>query len=300
MSIRRLFIIVTSALVIVALAAPAEAVTATKVHVTRTSRWRRPSPDPTGVTYLPRLKRLVIVDSEVDEIPRLWHGVNVWFTTLRGRPRRAWSTLAFSHEPTDVRMRGRNTFWFTDDRAHKVVRLGWGRDKSWGTKDDRSSSFSTSPFGARDTESLAFAQVRKRHPLLLIADGKDSEVYRIAPGRNRRFDGVPPNGDDVVKASFDTEALGVPNPKGLFWNGKEKLLYVIGFNGALIARTTITGSLVDTIDTSGLGFQHPSSLWMAPASRGKGRHLYVTDKGLDNDVRPRENDGRLFELKLSP
>src|SRR5207247_8594685 len=49
---------------------------AVKVRVARTSVWSTPSPDPMGITYDPRTHRLLISDSEVDEMPALWSDQN--------------------------------------------------------------------------------------------------------------------------------------------------------------------------------------------------------------------------------
>jgi hypothetical protein len=299
---RRILTPCLTALVLLGLvASPGEAVpalTATTVHVTRTFRWHHPSPDPTGVSYVRSANRLVVVDSEVDET-RLFEGVNAWLTTTRGRPRKSWSTEAFTMEPTDVNARSPYTFFFTDDRLHRVFRATAGRDHKWGNADDLWTTFSTARFNSRDPEGITFATFRHRAQLL-ICDGKDAQVYRLAPGRNGRFDGLSPTGDDVLKPSFDTASIGVPNPKGIFWDASAKLVYILGYQGGIIARTTIKGDLVDTIDISALGLVHPSGIVMAPGSDDPtAKHLYVTDKGVDNDTDPQENDGRLFEIALS-
>jgi len=41
-----------------------------------------------------------------------------------------------------------------------------------------------------------------------------------------------------------------------------------------------------------------SDLVFAPGTDGSRRRLYLTDRGLDNDVDPTENDGRLYQVKL--
>ena len=50
-------------------APPAHAAHGAIVRVTLTSVWATPSPDPMGITYDPRTQRLLISDSEVDEMP---------------------------------------------------------------------------------------------------------------------------------------------------------------------------------------------------------------------------------------
>ena len=48
-------------------APPANAAQGAIVRVTLTSVWATPSPDPMGITYDPRTKRLLVSDSEVDD-----------------------------------------------------------------------------------------------------------------------------------------------------------------------------------------------------------------------------------------
>jgi hypothetical protein len=41
-----------------------------------------------------------------------------------------------------------------------------------------------------------------------------------------------------------------------------------------------------------------SDLVFAPGTDGSPRRLYLTDRGVDNDVDPNENDGRLYQVEL--
>jgi len=299
MVIRRIVAVsVAATMLTVAKSPPAFAqTTASVVRVTDTSQWRRPSPDPTGVVYQRSTGRLIVVDSEVEETP-LYDGANVWFTSRRAVPKGSWSTIAFSHEPTDVTVRGRRTFFFSNDDRDKVLRVRRGADRTWGTQDDQVTSFSTRSFGSRDPEGLAFARLR-RGAFLFIADGNGAEVYRIAPGPNGRFDGVAPVGDDVV-SSFDTRALGLTDPKGVAFEAGTRLLYLVSHAEDTIVRVTPMGRFVDAIDISSSGILHPSGITLAPGSDDPSvMHVFVTDKGLDNNPHPDENDGRIFEFALS-
>src|SRR6185503_14303001 len=51
------------------------------VRTIKTSSWSPASPDPAGLTYLPGTNRLLITDSEVEEM-RIWAGKNVWEMNL--------------------------------------------------------------------------------------------------------------------------------------------------------------------------------------------------------------------------
>src|SRR5438093_6551680 len=71
-------LVVTSAVT----SAQADTVSACLVHIIDTSQWSPPSPDPAGITYLPppwsASGHLLISDSEVDEMPPYFKGVNVF------------------------------------------------------------------------------------------------------------------------------------------------------------------------------------------------------------------------------
>ncbi len=108
-------------------ATPTHAASTFVRHLIRTSVWVTPSPDPTGLDFLPS-GQLLVTDSEVDEARRN-RGRNVWRITRGGHVERSMSTYKFSHEPTDVAVDGVNGLWyFADDVVSGgrifVVRLG--------------------------------------------------------------------------------------------------------------------------------------------------------------------------------
>jgi hypothetical protein len=270
--------------------------TATLTHVTRSSAWSPPSPDPMGLAYHPSRQRLMVIDSEVEETP-LFQGKNAWLLGMDGEPRRAWSLTTFTMEPTDVAAKGRRTLFFIDDVADQVFIVRRGRDGRWGSKDDAVRSFSTRPFGSRDPEGLEFAD-----GALFISDGDDKEVYRIDRGSDGRFDGAPPEGDDVV-TSFDTQALGLHDPEDLAYDRSERLLYLISRTDLMLVRTTLEGELVDVIDLSDFDLIEPAGIAVVPGRNPSLRRVYVADRGLDNNESqggdPNENDGRIFEFVLT-
>jgi hypothetical protein len=282
-------------------AAPTTAVAAA-VRVVATSGWTPASPDPTGVAYQRSTGRLLVVDSEVDESTGAgYHGANAWFTSRRGRVLRTFATLGFSREPTDVAVKGARgrTLFFTDDNRDRIFVVRPGADGRWGTGDDQVTSFSTHPFGNRDPEAIAFAHLRTGNTLF-VASGRGNTVYRISPGPDRRFDGVAPVGDDLV-TSFSVLDVGLRNPKGIAVDAAHRRLYLVGYNQAEIVVTTLNGRLRGTIDISASAIVHPSGIAIAPGSKQpRTRSLYVTDKGIDNNDKPSENDGQLFEFSLSP
>jgi DNA-binding beta-propeller fold protein YncE len=180
-----------------------------------------------------------------------------------------------------------------DDDLDRVFRWRRGPDLRWGTKDDRVSSFGTDAFGSSDPEGLAIAPGE-----MFVVDGAGTEVYRITPGPNGRFDGVAPEGDDRV-SSFDTSDLGLQEPEGAVFDPATGDLYLVSRRDHVIVRATVSGELVESFDISDSGIRRPSDITLAPASDGSAAiHAYLTDRGTDNAASPDENDGRIFEFAL--
>ena len=71
---------------------------ATLVHTIDTSKnsWSPSAPDPAGIDYWPLTGRLLIVDSEVDEMPSYWMGKNVFQSTTSGTLGATCSTTSFT------------------------------------------------------------------------------------------------------------------------------------------------------------------------------------------------------------
>src|SRR2546427_11241694 len=83
-------------------AQPVRAATAGHVvRVTKTSRWSTPSPDPSGITYVPKTHRLLISDSGVDNT-RVWKGRNLFLAGLKGHLRAARSPKKTTKNPSGV------------------------------------------------------------------------------------------------------------------------------------------------------------------------------------------------------
>jgi hypothetical protein len=273
------------------------ATTASLVRVTMTSSWPTKSPDPMGLTYNPRTKKLLISDAEVDEMPALWKGKNL-FVAKRGGGLVATGTLKkFTHEPEDLALDNKHQVLFvTDDDLDRVFRVGRGKDKKLGTRDDVVKTvLHTHRFGSFDPEGLAWFGGPK--PMLIVSDSTNRRVYRIHRGRDRRFG----TRDDIVR-SFGTHKYGFTTAEDVAIRGRH--LFIVSSRQRFILETTLKGGLVQTIDlreirdTSGLPIRSASGIAFAPGTDGGRSRLYLTASGVDNNVNPNEDDGRLFELKL--
>ncbi len=199
------------------------------VHTIDTANWVGcpsppcpPSTDPSGITLLPN-GHLLISDAEVEEPPAPYFaGINLYEALTTGPLLATASTLAFNKEPTGVTINPSNGhLFFSDDSHENVFEVNLGPDGQYGTTDDIVTSFSTTPLSAStlvDPEGVAFGLGDLFVASGIGADGNAAAVYRVDPGHNGIFDGVPPAGDDVVVTRFDTTPLGVPDPEGVAFN----------------------------------------------------------------------------------
>jgi len=301
--VRRTALVTLLAVVVlstIATPARAEVVAPTLVRLTKTSQWSPPSPDPMGIAYRASTNTLLIADSEVEETVSgitLWQGVNVWETSLTGAVQKTQATWpAFSSEPTDVAVNPSDGHvFFSDDDADKIWEVKLGTSGLVGKSDETVTSFSTRTFPlAVDPEGLAYGAGS-----LFIADGAGTEIWRVQPGPNGRFDGPPPGGDDVL-SHFDTAALGQNDPEAVEYNPDAGTLFVGSRKTKIVAEVTLGGSLIRTYDLSGAAtFKNSSGIAYAPTSNDpSSRSLYIVDRGVDNNTTPTENDGQLFEFRV--
>jgi hypothetical protein len=277
---------------------PAGAATAGSViRVTLTSSWPTHSPDPMGLTYNPRAKRLLISDSEVDEMPALWKGKNLFVAKRGGSLVATGMFRRFTLEPEDLAWNNKTQVLFvTDDDRDRVFRVGRGKDRKLGTRDDVVATvLNTRRFGSPDPEGLAWRGGRK--PMLIVTDSGDTgptsvpRVYKILRGKDKRFG----TRDDVI-SSFGTHKYGFTSSEDVAIKGKR--LFIVSNRQHYILETDLSGRLIQKIDISSAGIKAASGITFAPGTDGGKGRIYITDSGVDNGVNPSENDGRLFELKL--
>jgi hypothetical protein len=275
-------------------ALPAASTEASLVRMIDTSQWRPPSPDPSGITYLPASGRLLISDGEVEEMS-IFEGYNIFESTQAGSVVNTYSSLGFSDEPTDVAIDpASGHLFFSDDNKKKIYEVALGADGALGTGDDLVSSFSTQAFNCVDPEGLAFGAGK-----LFVADGLGREIYIVAPGSNGRFDGVAPTGDDEV-THFDTNRIDQPDPEGVGYNADRGTLFIVSnYRRTSVVETTLSGKVVQTIDIAFLNATSPAGLVYAPSSLNPAlKSLYIVARGIDNDKVPNENDGKIYEIKI--
>jgi Bacterial Ig domain len=279
-----------------AVAAAPTALNATLVRTWNTAAYNPPSPDPCGITYISDENKMMVSDSEVEEMS-IWQHANLFKTTLAGAVQQTGDTTvkAISNEPTGVAYRASDrTLFISDDDADKVNLVKPGADGRWGTSDDAFSFISTKPFPNTDPEDVAYDPTTNH---LFTIDGVGTEVYEISPGTNGVFDGVPSKGGDDVVTHFDVGQYGEGDPEGIAIDTAHNSVLTLDHKTKKIYETTKTGTLLSTISITAASSIKAAGLGLAPASAVTGRtDYYIPDRGIDNDPQPTENDGKVYEM----
>jgi DNA-binding beta-propeller fold protein YncE len=282
---------VITSLLVAGFVHPAGAAGAHVVKVTRTRSWRVSAPDPRGLTYNARTHRLLISDSEIDETSR-WAGKNLFTVSRSGRLRRAGTVAKATVEPEDVAWNNRRQqLYVVDDDTDRIFRFSRGHDRVIGTKDDPVRTvLKTRRFGSSDPEGLGLCVPKG---MLLVTDSTKGRVYKIRRGRDRKFG----TSDDLV-GRMSTRRFGFRFPTDVTWDPRSGHLFVVSPVESSILEMTLHGKLVRRIGLAGTTIRAADGIVFAPGSNGRPHHLYVVDAGIDDSVKPKQNDGRLFELAL--
>jgi hypothetical protein len=265
-------------------------VTSAQVRTVATSSYNPPSPDPSGVTYIPSADRLLIVDGEVDEMT-IYQGSNIFVTDRPGALRDKGDTQPWSKEPTGSGYNpNTGRLYVSDDSKRDVHEVVAGGDGRFGTGDDTVMSFDTAAWGNTDPEGLDYDTATNS---VWVVDGIDKEVFRYRPGSDGRFGTT-----DDIRSRFDIGKYGAGDPEGLAYDGVRDTIAVIDSNSQTIYELDKAGALLNTIDISAAGMRAAAGLTLAPGTSGSVRSYYAVARGVDNDSNPTENDGRLYELKV--
>jgi hypothetical protein len=262
----------------------------TRVQTINTSSWSPPSPDPAGLEFRTTTGKLLMSDSEVDEMS-IWQGKNVFESSPAGGLTATCNVLNFSKEPAGVTENPDNRHVFiSDDGKSMVFEIDLGPDNIYCTADDTRRSINTLAFNDVDPEALAFGQGK-----LIVTDGMGAEVYIIAPGTNQTFG----DSDDQI-THFDTMSMGIRDPEGIGYNAARDSLFITGRQDLVLIETTFSGTVLSVWDISTFsGVLHPSGLACGPGSQDQTKtSIYVSDRGVDNNDNPNENDGKIYEFEI--
>lgn len=263
------------------------------IKTTDMSLFKPPSPDPTGLAYLPVSNHLLVSDSDVEEtVDGITHyqGVNIWELTLGGSVVYTTtvssvppSLVHMSDEPTGVAWNPSNGhYYFSDDKVDRIFDLDPGLDGKIGTADDAFTSFSVQGAGSTDPEGITYDSA---HNSLFLSDGVNAEIYQFSL-------------TGTLIGQFDVSQYGVVAPQSVDFNVASGTLFILedGSN-KVILETTVNGVLLRTISYSSIPTKDPGGLAFAPASDGSpANRFYIVDRGIDNNADPNIIDGKMFEI----
>ena len=274
---------------------------ATLVNIIDTSIWSPPSPDSAGLEYLVSEGQLMVVDSEVEE-EGYWANANSFGATITGTLEETCDLMnkpgVLSKEPTGAAADPETgTRYVTDDNQRKIFIIELGPDGEFCTGDDITSSINTRNFGSgtegEDPEGIAYGDGR-----LFVADGVGKQVYVLTPGPNGIFDGVSPQGDDLI-TDFDTEGLGLKDPEGIGYHWGRGTLFIVSRPDKFVVETTIDGTEVNRYSIDPFNIVSPAGLAIGPSSTEPGvMNVYISQRGIDNSQDPEENDGKIYEIDI--
>jgi hypothetical protein len=272
----------------------ASVVSATLIRTTDLSVLDPPSPDPAGIAYVSSRNRLLIGDSEVDEMD-IYEGFNLFEVGLTGELVDTGTTAGWSNEPTGASHDPTSGRLFVSDDIDqgRINVIDPGPDDRYGTNDDAVSSVDLGTFTEDiDSEGVAYDPATAT---LFVADGTAKEVWQISPGPNGVFEGGGAAGDDTA-THFDMENKGARDPEGIAIDPNTNHLLVLDRYHEVVYEVTKSGSLVRTLDLDAADPKSPAGVVLAPASNGSGTHMYVVERGVDNGANPNENDGKVYEM----
>ena len=277
-------------------AAAAPTVTGNQVQVIQTSSFSPPAPDAAGITYLPDKDRLLISDSEVDEMT-IYQGVNLWTSTRTGVAAPSGTTLKFSKEPAGVGYRASDkTLFVSDDDTDRVTGIQPGPDGQYMTSDDiQVARIDVGVLGDTDPEDVDYDPTSGD---LFVADGTGLEVWRIHP-----VNGIFGDADDVV-THFDVGIYGARDCEGLAIDAQRNTILTVDPSTKALYEFSMSGALIRKIDLSHVGITNRAyaDVTLAPTSNPNdspsAMNYWVADRQVDNGEDPNENDGKVYEVTL--
>jgi hypothetical protein len=277
-------------------AAQGAAVAATVVNrwSTSTGAWAgKPSPDPSGITYSGG--KLIISDGEVEEIPALYKGVNIFYSSLTGTPdaAKAWTTMPASDEPTGISTFG-NLFVISDDTNPRIYLFNPGSDGRWVSGQDANPKSFAPGTNATDPEDVTVDSDVTKDGHIVVVSGANKEVVDYSAGPDGNF---ATTGDNVV-THFDVLQYGAKDPEGIEYEPVRNTLLVLDHTSNKIYELSRQGALLNTVTLPTGVFTKAAGMTLAPGTNG-GNNLYIVDRGLDNNTNPSENDGQVVELQVT-
>jgi hypothetical protein len=271
----------------------------TVIQTIDTSLWNPPSPDPHGITYLPTTGQLITCDAEVEEMPSLYAGANLWLHGSTGVVTGTLTTTPLNNEPTGIGADpAGGRLWISNDDLGRIFEIRFGPDGAFGTADDTIVQIrGLVAAGCDDLEDVTYNNLNGN---LYVASGAGVEVCEVDPGANGVFDGAPPHGDDIV-TTFDVGIHGLQDPEGIVYDPFWNTFVVADRRKRDLFEFTAGIDLLRRINVNLTGSTKISGVTIAPSSINPAlRSYWVTDRRVDNQTDPFENDGLLYEIVAIP
>jgi Ca2+-binding RTX toxin-like protein len=263
----------------------------TVVQIIDTTKWSKPSPDPSGMAFIPGATpgtdTLLMSDSEIDETP-FFRPDNLFYMSATGTFDHSASLESFTKEATGIVFNSQNGHLFISD-------------------DDKRMIFEIDP----DNPGVPLSSFSTKGFAL------DPEDIGYDPATNHLFIVNGSGGGAAVRTIFETTLTGaivdsvvlptvISDPEAIAYDPASRLFYVSGgFSADIWVVSRDTQTIVDTI-TILENFRNPISgtrvhakgLVLAPSSNPNDdasvMSLWVADYGNDQVM-----DGRIFEIQLS-
>ena len=283
-------------------ASAADVVQPTLVQTIQTSAYSPPSPDPSGIVYMPAQDRLLIADSEVNE-SGLYRGSNLFTATRTGSGSGSGTLLArgnlaeTSAEPAGIGFNPSDrTLYVSDDDRDRVSVVRPGPDGVHGTADDIVSRFSTSAFGSGDPEDVEYDPASGH---LFVCDGAGIEIYDVNP-----VNGAFGDGNDVV-THFDLARYGARECEGLGLDASRNALLAVDWRTDNIYELSMGGAHLRTLRLTAIPTSNSvvADVTTAPSSNPNDSpsalSYWIVDRHVDNQAQnPPPIDGLLYEMSL--
>lgn len=246
------------------------------------------STDPAGIGYHAPSGRLYIADSEIDEIPAVFTGPNVFEISSSGDSTfQEITTSNNNDEPTGITYNEYDGyFYLSNDDAKTITRY--------------------------DTDFTVLAQIITTYdepsatdPEGITSDPLTGYIY-VVDGSEGGRQVLIYNSSLLYQGAFSLVAP-VPgiDPEGIAFNPDNNNLFVVWGQARKIYQFTTTGTLLDSCDIGGFSPQplKAQGLTFAPTSDPNDDPgdlaLYIADAMVDNDIDPNERDGRIYEAIVS-
>ncbi len=262
------------------------------VQIIDTTQWPKPSPDPSGVTWIPGATpgtgTLLMSDSEIDETP-FFRPDNLFFLSETAVFDHSTSLQSFTKEPTGIVFNSVDGFlYISDDNLKKIFKVDPDNPGV------QLGSFSTNSF-AVDCEDVGYDPVTN-HLFIMNGGGGGAAENTIV---ETTTGGTVIQSMKLPAAISDAEAIAYDYINQVFYvSGTFSAdIFVVSRDGKTILDTiTILEDYRNPITDTRV---RPKGLTLAPSSDPNDdssvMSLWVADYGKDQVM-----DGRIFELQLSP